>query len=349
MLEITTNPGLVVVARLVGTPAGGVESLGANLPLVASDNLVPANGVAELQGLERTLGETRSNLGVVNLGGVAGACAISAFRANGVKIQQTATVQVPAFGHRQFDDALAILGESAVSHVRATVSCDQAFFAYATIYDVVTGEVVFVGPSSEPDLQGGTEPPPPGIVRFSEPGVFHAPQPGNAVRRLTFAVPPGRYIAARAQLDVFVGPWAPSRSAGSHNIFWMVRDARNGHMFGYVNVTGPNNNTLWFRHGFHPFSSPRFSTPLVLVPGGTYHFDYLYDAAGDRIELSVRTSTGAEIARLTGNPNVSFVDFNPGQTVVMDFGFQPGANPNEPPTFGWQYRNLVVDLTPQEP
>lgn len=346
MLELTVEPGLVAVARIEGTLPGGSESLGATVPVLTSKKLIAANQEAVVQGLERSALHKRSSVGFINLGDQPAECSVAAFQANGANIQSAALLQIPPFGMVEFYDALNILGLVNAEHVHLKSTCDQPSYPFATISDVTTGEVAFVEPSSDPDLGSSIGPPPGDALRFTAPGVFHAPRKGNAVRRLTFPVPEGAYASARAQLDVFVGPWATSASAGSHNIFWMVRDARNGEMFGYINVRGPNSNQIWFRHGFHGDVTPRISSRVQLTPGETYRFDYLYDAAGRRVELVVRTQAGAEVARLFGVPNVGEILFGANQTIVMDFGFQPGLNPAEPPTFGWEYRDLVIDLVP---
>lgn len=350
LLEVIADPGLVAVARLVTTPFSGGETLGASVPLVTSKNLIAAGQTAALQGIERDAAGTRSHYGLINLGTQPAACSVSVFQAGGTQILQTALLQVPAMGEVDFYDALQLLGVVTIEHARINSTCDQPFYPYVTLADIRTGEVAFLEPSLHPDLGTGSTPPPPpppdGSVRFTAPGVFHSPTPNNAVKRLSFTPPPGLYAYLRAQLDVKLGPWSPGNPSGTHNIFWMVRSARNADMFGYVNVKGPNSNSIFVRHGFNQTQSQkaRMDGSVALNPGATYHFDYLYDAHSRVIELIVSNQAGFELVRLRGTPNANNVRFDQGETLVLDFGFPQGLNPNEPATYGWDYKDLVIDI-----
>lgn len=363
MLEVVADDGLVIEARLVGTSQIGIENLGASLPLIGASEMLAAGEDAALQGMIRTLTSKRTNLGVINLADQQSQCSITTFRADSSQVHATAVVLLPPTGHRQFDDAFGILGEAVTAHARFEVSCDQPFYTYATIYDLLTGEVTYVTPGSRADIGasgggggggggdgggggGPVEPPPAGAQRFVRTGIFHTPRPGNAVKRLAFAPPPGVYKVLHLVMEVRLGPWAPGNSGGTHNIIWLARD-RNRDLFGYINAKGPNSNVVFMRHGIGQPQGlkPKVNTNIALQSGETYQFDYTYDTRARRITLLIKQN-GQELRRLTHTPDVNNIHVDPGQEFLMDFGFPPGLNPLEPPTYGWDYKNLVLDLIP---
>lgn len=349
LLVVDTAPQLIYSARVIAD-AGGGESVGTELPVVTADNLVSAGSSAHLQGWLRG-GDRITDFGMVNAGQEA-RCTVSLFRAGGGAILANAEFPWQAVSYRQFPDALGLLGVAAVSDVRLEVTCDQPFYPFALVTDRRTGEMMSIEPSglgaSSIPTPGAPFECPAGSVCFENPSVFHAPTPNRPVHRESVTPPAGTYRRVRAIVRVFHGGWFASRPQGLHNIFWMVKNARNRDMFGYVNVRGPNVNDVFIRHGFNltQEQKPRIDRPLVLNPGATYIFEYIYDMGQRFLQLTVSDDFGNVLATLGGVPNVTSVSFNGSQTLDMDFGFVEGLNPNEPPTYGWEYRDLVIELTP---
>lgn len=349
LLEIDATPNLVVTARLVSILPDGEEMLGATVPVVSSDSLVPANETAHILGVLRQ-GNKVADLGLANLGLEEISCTLRAFRFNGSQIADTAVVSLNPLTMAQFEDVLGFIGEPEVQDSRFEATCDQPFFLFTTLLDLDSGEAALLSPSAEGDsslrVPGGDDPAQcsANAECFVTPGVVHVPRPSNRVKRVTFPVPADDYRVVRARVDVTVGPWAPGNSSGLHNIFWLARN-RNFDLIGYVNVWGPNTNAALVRHGFNvpQEDKTRFVRPLTLQPGSTYEFDYIYDTERDFTELVVRQGS-TELLRMGGGPpNVGRVSIRPGDLVHMDFGFT-GANPKEPPTLGWVYQNLRVEL-----
>ncbi len=349
LLEIETAAELVFTARVMGERDG--ELVGTQLPVVTADNLQAANSVAHIQGWMRD--DTRvTDFGLLNLGGDNAQCSVSLFRAGGGAIISNAGFAWKPLSYRHFPDALGLLGETAVADVRTAVSCNQQFFPFALVTDRQTGELMSLDPSglgsSSISAPGAPFQCAPGAVCFEEPGVFHVPTPAFPVFRKTVNPPAGNYSRLRALLTVTNGGWFSSRPSGVHNIFWLVQNARNRDMFGYVNVKGPNANQIFIRHGFNltQEQKPRADRSMAWAAGDTYHFEYIYDTAQNFIQLTVTDDAGNVKATLGGVPNINTISFNAGNTIDMDFGFVEGLNPNEPPTYGWGYTDLVLELTP---
>lgn len=350
MLEINASPRLAVAARLVATLEDGTELLGTELPVISSENLLEGGREAHLLGWTRASGNpTATNLGVINLDDEINECSLKAVRSNGEGLGGTVVVPLLPLSQFQVLDALGLIGLDDVKNTRGEVRCEGRFYAFATILDGSDGDTVFIAPSAT----GTSELLPPGEERpcpanaecFTEDGTFHVPEPGNRVRRLTFDVPPGDYSSVRAELDVTLGDWAPGNTSGLHNIFWLARD-RNRDLIGYINVFGPNRSNVLIRHGLgvRQEDKARVERPLALQEGTTYHFDYLFDPSRGLTELVVSDASGQVIGRFSGGtPNVPVLRIRSQNLIHVDFGFT-GVNPNEPPTFGWQYKNLRLEF-----
>lgn len=185
--------------------------------------------------------------------------------------------------------------------------------------------------------------------RFTRPGLVHRPSPGNAFLRLSAPLAGGTYSKLRARLTVVHGGWSPGRESKTHNIFWLARNATHFDCVGFTNVQGPGSNVIFNRHGFSQkhVDKARMEGRVALEPGKTYHFDYVFDTAAKSIVLAVmEADTRAPIVTLHGVPNVDSIELTTGGEITVEFGFtdDPGANPNEPPTLGWEYRDFLLEV-----
>lgn len=359
MLEISGAPQIVAGARLVSTK-DGVTGMGTEMPVISSKNMFAANAVAHNQGWVRS-GDLRSDFGVVNLGSQEATCSIAVFRNDGSQILTTAVITVKPLSQRHFSDALDILGVAAISAVRSEMRCDQPFYTYLLTYDRVTGDVFISepnhtigestlvapgGPSPSPGPQPSTcESQTPGVLCFSKSGTFFSPTPGNEYRRETWVVPPGNYSKLRLQVEIVHGGWTPPVS-GLHLAFWLARDGRHRNLYGFSGFKGPGNNSILFRHGIGMVAGakPKFTRPFQAVPGQTYFIDYTYSTSPRTLSLKLLDANHDLILEIVDRPNVNVIEIPPGETITADFSHVLGANPIEPPSYGWQYRNLKMEL-----
>ena len=354
MLEISGAPHIVVTARMVATK-DGVTSLGAAIPVIGSQNAFEADVVAHVQGWIRNA-DLRRDFGVVNLGHQEATCSIAVFRANGSQILSTAIITIPPLGHRQFDDALGLLNLTAISAVRSETSCDQPFYSYLRTYDRVTGDLSFALPSKtleestlnppgQTQQAPGCASPAAGYFCYSKPGTFFTPTVRNDYRREDFDVPPGSYSRIHMRFEVLHGGWT-APTGGMHLVFWLARDGRHFNLYGFAGFKGPNTNTLLFRHGMGIEASqkPKFTRQFRAIPGQTYIIDYVYDPVGRTLVLTVMDANENVLQQITDRPNVQQVHIEQGQNITADFSNVLGVNPAEPPSYGWQYRNLLIEL-----
>ena len=168
VLELSGAPQIVVSARLVPTTANGPRLAdGIQLPIISDRSVRGAGDRVDLQGWLKNGQDVVANLGIVNLGAEPALCSILVSRQDGSAIADPALIIMPPLSHRQFNDALGILGQQALSAVHGAISCDQAFYAYTTIYNHANGHIVFMGPSD--NLDSALNPP------ANEPGAPPAP------------------------------------------------------------------------------------------------------------------------------------------------------------------------------
>jgi hypothetical protein len=343
LLELSGSPNVRYGARLAGKGQAG--ALGVALPVVTSENLVAAGGSLTLQGLTATA--TRStHLMLANVSKYAAQCTLSLAAADGTALGAATTVTLPPVSSSYRAD---VLGAVVLSDARATVSCTRDFFAYALLTDSATGEVAVVEPSGSGESSlsvPGAEPEcPVNATCFKASGVVHRPTTTTPVGRLTFAAPAGAFTRLRLTLDVTVGAWYPKDPDGKHLIFWFVIN-RNQDMPGMLYFRGPAAYTALARHGIATKHADKIKIvkPFQAIPGRTYRVVNDYDMGKGKYTVTITDlASGQLMQTLEGNPNVTKVTLKAGDRFLLDMGFPEGAIPDEVPTFGWTYSDVVVE------
>ncbi len=341
LLELSGPDDLAFVARLERVDTGDSTEL----PVVSSDNAAPAGDTIFLQGLRRGP-SLATDWTIINLGWTAASCSVSTFSVDGTALGSPATITLKPLSSRVFPDVLQTLGVAAGEFLRGQVSCDQQFFSFAMARDAQTGDVGLILPSGRgsstlPRPGDNASECPAGAACFQVDGLAFKPSPSLSDRGFNFPVPPGDYRRIHLEMDVKHGGWDAGNPGGKHMLFWLVKN-RNYYMYGYGNFEGPGKNDVLFRHGVeitHP-EKVKIKAPLAAQPGHTYHLDYTYDT-GQRFLKLVVSENGNILATLNGVPNVGVIDFAPGDEGIIGIGFD-GSNPEERPTYGWEYRDLKI-------
>lgn len=192
--EITADEQVVFVAELKSFGASGQPLSSASVPLVDSENLLPAGAIAHLLALERTISVSTTNLGILNLGPEPTECTVRAFRPDGRQIQGTVRLDMWALGHVEFEDAFGILGEPSIDGARFQVSCDAPFFAYASLFSTLPDAIHFVipargGPGALPSpIAGGT------LVNV--PGNFFTANPAKSILEIPLPIEAGQQFSS---------------------------------------------------------------------------------------------------------------------------------------------------------
>jgi hypothetical protein len=343
LLELSGSPNVRYGARLAGKGQAG--ALGVALPVVTSENLVAAGGSLTLQGL--TANATRSShLMLANVSKYAAQCTFSLVRFDGTPLSAAATVTLPPVSSSYRAD---VLGAVELSDARATVSCTREFFAYALLTDSATGEVAVVEPSGSGESSltvPGAEPEcPANATCFTAKGVVHRPTTSAPVGRLAFAAPAGAFTRLRLTLDVTVGAWYPQDADGKHLIYWFVIN-KNQDMPGMLYFRGPAAYTAMARHGIalKHANKIKIVKPFQAIPGRTYRVVNDYDMGKGKYTVTITDLASGELKQtLDGTPNTTKVTLKAGDRFLIDMGFPEGAVPDEVPSFGWTYSDVVVE------
>jgi hypothetical protein len=356
LLEIDTSETLSVEARLVSTSPVGLQTL-TRAPVISSANLIPAKSVAQVLGLERDSARGNiTNLGVVNLGQKAAQCEIRLYRNDGVQIAPTATVSLKPLSLRHFSDALGLVGQQRITDVRAQVSCDQAFYPFASEFVQATGEVVFMSPSLSGastlvrpggDTGGGTPPPSTGgSVLFQQNGTFHVAAVGNPKK--IFSIPVSGELRLKrliVDLDFTPGPWNREKIPGNHAIAWVYRGKFRSNSVCNVNAFGPNKFTVKMNQNVDMPAGATTSNEagLSLEQGRQYHMHYVYDAETETVKTEI-SSGGTLLKSFTMDGTAeNHVLTVPASGLIAEFGHYPGQEGPEIPSYGWAYANLKIE------
>jgi len=148
LLLLSGAPQLLVTARLEATGKDGALRAAAAGPVVSGHQLAAGGATLLLHGLSQKQVGLSSDLHVINAGTKSAQCTINAFRFDGTRIGQTATITVAPLSVRVFEKALAILGVTDVDEARFTVTCNQAFYTYARVYKPGGGELNLMTPNA---------------------------------------------------------------------------------------------------------------------------------------------------------------------------------------------------------
>ena len=201
-------------------------------------------------------------------------------------------------------------------------------------------------PRDDLDDGSGTAAPDSGIVRLGLDGPFHRATPGRPSFESRLDTPPGAYKRAIFRFRLRHGGWhaVPSRN---HNLFWFARD-RHVDLFGFGVAKGPGGPPQVFYRtdwGVKHTNKQRVVERYLMQPGETYDVRFDFDAGGGRIVLRMADSSGAEVLRAKGKPNISEIHFAPGHKIAVGFGFR-GEHDNEPAQPGWVWSDLKIELEP---
>ena len=351
MVEIDTDPEVSVTSRLISFNQNGERLLGAEAPVVTSENSVGPNVDAYMQGWNRLPDSEVTDFHIINIGQSEASCFAWLYGPNGALLVNGAQFGNAPLSQRSIDDVLGLVGLSAAENVSAIFNCDQPYYPYATTLDPLTGEVIFLAPSGSGRSAllppGMVEPPIDGAFLFEQPGIFHRPTGGNEVKHFDIPMPGNpRYSRILLDMDFTHGGWN-NPSSFNHNIFWLNRgNIWRSNNFGYVNAFGPNRNELklTINAGLPAATVVTESAGVALQPGTTYHLAYDFNTNTNRITV-VLSVGGTPVASITEIPTVNSVNTVDDKWFIA-FGHRPDELGPELPTYGWSYSNLRIQWVP---
>jgi hypothetical protein len=363
LLEVSLSSGLSLEARLISTAPNGSTSSVSPVPLISSDNLLAAGKTAALLGLRRDgLRGDSTGLGIVNLAKQASQCTVQFFRADGSQIAATATLAFKPLSLRFFDDAFHLLGEPQAADARAQVSCDQPFYAFATLYTAASSQLQLVVPAPSGastltvpgdttttgggDSGGGSTD---GTPLFSAPGTFHTASPGHEKKTFNITLPHAVSLRRMVvEMDVIPGPWNTAKAPGNHAILWLYRGRFRGNTIANVNAFSPPK--LSFKAAQNVDLPATYLTQaeggLSWVQGTRYHLRYTYDAEHGTVTAAL-SSGGATLRTLTFPATAPHGTLDvPATGLTAEFGHYANQEGPEVASYGWSYADLRISGVP---
>jgi len=351
LLELSGSPVATYAARLVSNTGAG--ALGVALPVITSENLTAGGSALALHGLQASASRT-THVAIDNLEQYAAQCTLSLVRSDGTALGQPRAISLLPLTQTWIADALNGLVDAAgATDVRAAVSCDRDFFAWALVADSTSGQLTVIDPAGSGTslltVPGEQAPCPPGATCQSSDLVF-TPTPANSVGHIVFPAPVGTFTRLRLEMEVTVGQWYPKDPDGKHLIYWFVIN-KNIDMPGMLYFRGPATYSALVRYGIglkHPQKLKILDPNFHAVPGRTYHVVNDFDMGAHVYTVTITdVASGQVVSTLRGVPNVPKVTIKAGSSFLVDMGFSEGAVPDEVPSFnGWVYDKVRVDAIP---
>jgi hypothetical protein len=338
MLEVAGAPQLVVNARLEVFSNQGVMLSTTSLPVVSTDNAIPAGTKIYLQGLEKNLAAGGlTDFGVVNLSRESTQCTVRGIRSDGTQSGQSATITVIPLSHRFVADALAAFNETAATDFRLEVSCDKQFFAYALVYTLNAPNTVVVTPSGS--MEGAVVP---GVVNgvvFTRPGTFLAARQGAAQVVFELPVTAGvRYKKIVTEFDLQLGRFPSGFFTG---VYALRRNDRT--MFYGLLVRNDRTKTILDLGVDDDLVQGRNGGPWK--QNSPHHIFLDYDTVTRTLSFKVSRG-GVVLESLSGRINHLDLVAPAGKKLTVDFGQNGIADGAYFPPIGWTYSNLSVTLVP---
>jgi hypothetical protein len=249
---------------------------------------------------------------------------------------------------------LSTLGQASAADERIVASCDQPFYAFATVYAPGGAAFTVIGPST--DLSGTVGPALPGQtsggggsgstagdVTFSVPGTFLNATQSDSEQLYNLPAPAGvAYMRATIDFDLHIGTFPTGLFTGVMAFRRPSSQRALREPFCAIQIVNRNSKTLLdlgienvFERTVGPWKS-----------NSSYHLQLVYDLTIRQCSLNVSQGGGPVIYTIAGpaqwfdmsaNTNPLEVDF--GQTGIGDGAYYPPVS--------WSYSNLNVLLEPQ--
>lgn len=377
LLEVNAAPQIDVSARLENVQLAGNERLSVPLPVVFSENMIPAGTRQTLQGLRRGSDGTRSNFAVMNVGQSEARCTIQVFGASGQSFG-SALLSLAPLSMAHYSDVLGLLGITSIADARASLECDQATFPWLEVYNGNSGSFRYLhaAASGKSTLQlpgngdgggggggggGGDvddDPVSPNSVLFVQQGDFHTPAPHNDTWVQNIEV--GQNVSfdrVTIDFDVTVGPWSyePHKL---HSLFWLHRgrwlqSPWKKNIYGFANLLGPNKNEMKLTSNVDnpPGVMNAWNSGAAVSQGTTYHVSYLWDAQSRVVRLTLTNkATGQLVSQITGSTFGRALKSDDSGAFMIYFGHEdtgPRSHCDcgaDRPTWDWTYSNLRLEF-----
>lgn len=361
MVELVTNGELTFQAYTMPTDESGKRvGLREQVPIVDSTNMIPGGTWAFVGGIRRD-SRDRSDYAILNLSHRSNTCEHRVRSHDGHWVLESRILEHLPLSLTYVADVLKAVGINLGDHYTISTNCADNFYVAGLVADDEADRLTVLQPARSDGSalrRPGYEEPPPepeppvdgctsGWVCLDLEGRFHRATNARPSFETRLDTPPGTYRRVVFQFKVHHGGWNRV-SSRNQNLFWLARE-KHVDLFGFGIAKGPGGPAQVFYRtdwGVTHVNKQRVVKHHLMQAGETYDVTFDYDAAGGRIVLTLTNSSGVEVMRSVGRPNISRIPFAPGQRIAVGFGFR-GEYETEPAQPGWVWSDLHIELLPQ--
>ena len=367
MVELVAHGELTFQAYTMPTDSKGRRvGLREQVPIIGSENMVPGGTWAFVAGLRRD-SRDRSDYLTLNLSHTHNTCKHRVRSHDGTWILESRVLTHRPLSLNYVTDVLKVVGIELGDHYTISTNCADNFYVAGLVADDDADRLTILQPSQSgasalrppdygdpptPEPEPPDDPPAPdsctsGWLCIDLEGAFHRATNARPSFETRLNTPPGAYRRAVFRFKVHHGGWNRV-SSRNQNLFWLARE-KHVDLFGFGIARGPGGPAQVFYRtdwGINHVNKQRVVTPHLMRPNETYDVMFDFDAAGGRIVLTLTDSSGAEVMRSVGQPNISAIPFAPGQRIAVGFGFR-GEYESEPAQPGWVWSDLHIELQPK--
>ena len=367
MVELVAHGELTFQAYTMPTDSRGKRvGLREQVPIVDSGNMVPGGTWAFVGGMRRD-SRDRSDYAILNLSHTSNTCEHRVRSHDGAWALESRVLSHLPLSLTYVTDVLKVVGIELGDHYTISTSCADNFYVAGLVADDDADRLTVLQPAQSgasalrppdygdpptPEPEPPDDPPAPdsctsGWLCIDLEGAFHRATNARPSFETRLNTPPGAYRRAVFRFKVHHGGWNRV-SSRNQNLFWLARE-KHVDLFGFGIARGPGGPAQVFYRtdwGINHVNKQRVVTPHLMRPNETYDVMFDFDAAGGRIVLTLTDSSGAEVMRSVGQPNISAIPFAPGQRIAVGFGFR-GEYESEPAQPGWVWSDLHIELQPK--
>jgi hypothetical protein len=329
MLKIVNEPGPTVGSGTLFLNRG--ETLVWSMPIITSANWFQASSTAFMQNLARTA-KGHSNVEIMNFGTATATCQLQLKRPAGTLLGAARSIPLLPLSHLVVEDPLlgALAGPTG-ANLRAEVSCNQPFYAYATFVDPDAAKFRMLYPLNAPPT------PVVETVSLNRNGTFFSPAAGRSEMAIDIPLVVGRhYRAATIDFDVNIHEFTPLFTG----------------LVGMFHTGGARfNKTLYFGTFVRGFRArtlvdlgsavvePALQANANWQQGATHHVMLVYDTQAATMRMQVTRGGTVIMDRVVSAYNLDLVDTG-GKPVKLNFGLGGVADDAYFPPIGWKFSNL---------
>ena len=335
MLKLVGATGIQVRSSSMFLTLGS-NSVNWALPVLSEVDWFTGGETAYMKGLAKNSAGA-SNIEIINFSSAASTCQVQLVKPKGGALGVARSFDLRPISHLVVKDALnGFLETPVAANVRAEVSCNKEFYAYATYLEPASlASFRMLYPLSAPSV-ADTE-----TLTINRPGTFFSPSEGKSSLDVVLPLVPDRaYRKITIDYDVNIRDFTP--------LFTGV--------LGMYHPGGPRfGKTLYFGtfiRGLRartlvdqgsPVIEPALKFATGWKEGATHHVAMVYDTEAGMLRFQA-SRDGKILADYTGAVyNYDLADR--GSPVRLTFGLQGIADNAYFPPVGWKFSNLRIVIT----